>query len=115
MSKLLLGFPLKSHHDWGIYRFFGGGPDVPEANRSLGTGWGPPVISWFATPMNTIVISAIYTIDFSHLQGNWTLSWGPHPVCVLKLLKPTWSQVASISLKKHRVRLVIVQHRGELA
>ena len=20
------------------------------------------------------------TIAFSHLQGNWTLSWGPHPV-----------------------------------
>ena len=57
--KIAPGVSSKIHHDWGIYLFFWGGPDVPEANRSLGTGWGPPVISWFITPMNTIVISAI--------------------------------------------------------
>jgi hypothetical protein len=35
-----------------------------------GTMWGPPVISWFINPMNTIVISAINHSYWSYVAPN---------------------------------------------
>jgi hypothetical protein len=46
----------------------------------IGTGWCPPVISWFINPMNTIVISAINHSEMGVMFTNLANELGHHLV-----------------------------------
>ena len=80
-------WPLVSHREtWGQFEVealvlsAGPGSTGPaDFEGQFHTGWGPPVISWFINPMNTIVVSIMH-YGYVVICTNLANELGPHPI-----------------------------------